>query len=337
MYPVKEPPQDKARTELTESMETFSVAVPGSMTTVQDLGRVGYQWLGMPLSGALDAYAFSMGNVLLGQDRNVAGLEISFLGPKLDVLQDTEVVFTGADVHPQVNQRRIPMWTVVSVREGDRLSCRVPVAGCRSYLGVRGGIDVPEIMGSRSTNVRLKLGGLQGRPLIAGDRICSFRSGKRRDGATLPDEFIPEYGSKAEVRVILGPQEDYFHKGVIRTFLNSTYKLTPDVNREGFRLDGPAVVIGEESPKSIPSEAIPPGGIQIRPNGQPLIIMNDLSGGGYVKIATVISTDLPKIVQLRPGDTITFKAVKLEEAHFLYRKAEEEIRQLQISQANKSP
>lgn len=300
---------------------------------VQDRGRFGHQWLGMPASGALDPYAYQMGNVLLGQDRNKAALEITFLGPKLEALHDTEIVITGADVRPKLSGMRIPMWTVVRVREGDVISFHPPRVGCRSYLCVRGGIDVPKVMDSRSTNLRLRMGGLNGRPLVAGDRLRTVRSKRAcvvAQGKTLPETFIPTYGPKVVARVILGPQDDFFDEEIgLKTFLESEYQLSPDVNREGFRLIGPAISIREDLPKSIPSEAFPPGGIQVRPNGQPLIVMNDLGGGGYVKIAHVITSDLPKIAQLAPGNKMSFEAIALPEAHRIYMAQEQIFKRLQ--------
>ena len=302
-----------------KSFDAFFVHKPGAMTTVQDQGRKLHQWLGMPVSGVLDQYAYRLGNMLLGQGEGAACIEITLFGPELEVLQTTEISITGADVSPKLNGEDIPMWTMLSVTKGDVLSFSTPHAGCRAYLCAKGGIAVNKVLGSRSTNLRLKIGGYEGRQLMAGDLIRTFQNKNKvvaKRGAALPKEFIPNYGSKAVVRVILGPQDNYFAQGDgQKTFLESVYQISPESNREGFRLIGPAIKIREDMPKSIPSEAFPTGGIQVRPNGLPLVMMNDLGGGGYAKIAVIITVDLPKIVQLVPGDTVVFRAVSLNEAH----------------------
>ena len=288
------------------------------MTTVQDMGRFSYRWMGMPVSGALDPYAYRIGNLLLLQDENLACLEMTYMGPRLKVLSDTRIAVTGADVIPKRNGRSFPMWTAVKLLAGDDISFGPARSGCRAYLCIRGGIDVPEIMGSRSTNVRLKLGGFQGRTLRSGDRIVALPPGDGQDktqDSSLPTGLIPDYPSSVEARVVLGPQREYFDRGGVGIFLESSYQVTPEANREGIRLEGPSVDIRKGRKKSIPSEACPPGGVQIRPNGKPIILLNDLGGGGYAKIATILSCDLPGIAQLKPGDRIHFKKITLPEAH----------------------
>jgi biotin-dependent carboxylase-like uncharacterized protein len=308
--------------ESREGSAIFSVLQPGLMTTVQDRGRFGYQWMGMPVSGALDQWAHRAGNILLGQDENEPSLEMTYMGLNLQVLSDNQIVVTGADVTPKINGSPFPLWTVTTVHKGDVLSMGKARSGCRAYLCVKGGIDVPLIMGSRSTFLRLKIGGVQGRALLAGDRLSSRIVQDRiilPEGKSCPNGYIPTYASPTMVRVILGPQKDYFDKKEgLKIFLESSYQLTADSNREGFRLEGPLVVIKENKKKSIPSEACPPGAIQIRPNGKPIILLNDLGGGGYAKIGHIISTDLPQVAQLKPGDTIKFTLIALPEAHRLY-------------------
>ena len=305
--------------KILDSFETFLVLKPGALTTVQDQGRKFHQWMGMPVSGVLDHYAYRLGNMLLGQGEDSACLEVTFFGPELEVLHPTEIVITGADVSPILNGKHIPMWTMIPVKRGDILSFSLPQSGCRAYMCVKGGIAVNKVMGSRSTNLRLKIGGYEGRKLIEGDRLRTYQSKKKsaiKQDFTLPNEFIPKYGTKEVVRVIPGPQYNYFAQDDgFKTFFESEYQISPESNREGFRLTGPSIAIREDMPKSIPSEAFPPGGIQVRPNGQPLVMMNDLGGGGYAKIAVIISIDLPKIVQLEPGNTVIFESVTLQEAH----------------------
>ena len=318
--------------KVVDSFEAFLVRQPGSMTTVQDQGRHFHQWLGMPVSGVLDHYAYRLGNMLLGQKEDSACLEITFFGPELEVLNSTDIAITGADVSPKLNGNSFPMWTMISVQPGDILSFSTPQSGCRAYMCVNGGIAVNKVMGSRSTNVRLNIGGYEGRRLMAGDRLRIYQSIKKssvKRGIKLPKELIPRYGSKAVARVVLGPQCNYFAENDgLKTFLESEFQISPESNREGFRLIGPDIKIRDDMPESIPSEAFPPGGIQVRPNGQPLVMMNDLGGGGYAKIAVIISIDLPKIVQLVPGNTVMFKSVKLHEAHQLIKEEHNRLNRL---------
>jgi len=197
---------------------------------------------------------------------------------------------------------------------------------------VFGGFDVPEVMGSRSTFLRLKIGGFCGRPLAAGDIVYTLSVTNRfekKEGRSLPKDLIPEYRSPATVRAILGPQDNYFDENVgLKTFLELKYKVSSESNREGIRLIGPPIEIKKGMPKSIPSEAFPRGGIQVIPGGQLIIILNDSIGGGYAKIAHIISSDLPKVVQLLPGNEIQFKPITLSPAHQIIREKEEEFKRL---------
>ena len=300
------------------SKETFLVIRPGLLSTIQDRGRFGSQWMGFPASGALDDFSFRAGNRLLAQGEDSACLEITMLGPKLKILEDVSVVLTGADFFPEVNGRRVPMWTVLDLCKDDLLSMTRARQGCRSYLCVEGGFDVPLVMGSRSTNVRLGLGGFQGRPLKKGDLLLvSPPPGRKTNsgGNALDKRRIPVYTSEVELRVVMGPHDCYFPVEGLKTFLHSEYRVSLDSNREGMRLTGPPVTFRDGKPQSIPSEASPPGGIQIRPNGEPLILMNDLSGGGYARIGHIISSDLSKTAQLAPGGIIRFKAIDVSKAH----------------------
>jgi biotin-dependent carboxylase-like uncharacterized protein len=323
------PSQGTSNHDAPSGIEVFLVQEAGVMTTVQDVRRFSYRWMGMPVSGTLDPYAYRIGNLLLLQDENLACLETTYMGPRLEVLSDIRIAVTGADVIPKRNGKPFPMWTAVNLLPGDDVSFGPARSGCRAYLCVMGGIDVPEIMGSRSTNVRLKLGGLEGRTLRSGDRIIALSPGDgqyKTQDRSLPADLIPDYPSSVEARVVLGPQREYFDRRGMGTFLGSSYQVTPEANREGIRLEGPSVDIKKGRKKSIPSEACPPGGVQIRPNGKPIILLNDLGGGGYAKIATVLSCDLPKVAQLKPGDEVTFRSIVFQEAHRILREEEERLK-----------
>lgn len=303
----------------------FEVLKLGLLTTIQDRGRFYNQWMGMPISGALDSFSYRIGNLLVGNEENLASLEMTVLGPSLRLLQDTWIAITGANLSPIRNGSPIPMWTSIKVQQGDVISFGSLKEGCRGYLSVRGGISVPLVMGSRSTNLRLKLGGKEGRALQTGDLIESesFEDGNKFRERTLPPEMTPRYPSELTLRVILGPQTRYFERDIgIKTFLQSQYIVTAHADRMGYRLEGPIISFKHGVPKSIPSEASTPGGVQIPEGGKPIILLVEQNGGGYVKIATVISSDMDKLAQSKPGDKIRFQKISVAEAHLILRQRE---------------
>ncbi|MDD5220198.1 MAG: biotin-dependent carboxyltransferase family protein [Candidatus Bipolaricaulis sp.] len=303
---------------------SIEVLDPGLLTTVQDLGRAGYERHGIPPAGAADPYALRLGNLLLGNDEGEAGLEVTLLGPTLRFEEDCWIAITGADLGARVNGVEAPVWETVPVGAGDRLSFGTPKKGVRAYLTVAGGVDVPRVLSSRSTYLRAKLGGLDGRALKAGDRV-GIRAASARH-RRLPAEFVPAYGS-APLRVILGPQEGRFTREGIHTFLSSTYQVRPDSDRMGVRLQGPRIDhVGEAD---IISEPVCTGAIQAPASGQPIVLLVDRqTTGGYAKIGAVISADLPRLGQAMPGDRLTFAACSLEEAHGLLREREAGVSEL---------
>ncbi len=289
-------------------MKVFEVIQPGFLTTVQDRGRYGYQQYGVPVSGAMDCYALTVANLLAGNDEGEACLEISLLGPRLLVMNDTMIAITGADLSPTLHGRPLCMWQGVEARCGDIISFGQPARGCRSYLAVAGGIDVPQVMGSRSTYVRSGIGGLEGRPLHSGDCIYAGDTRARALSARLSQEYIPEYSAENTLRVILGPQHDRFTEKGIKTFLSCEYTVTVQADRMGCRLEGP--LIEHKAGADIVSDGIPPGAVQVPADGLPIIMLADRqTTGGYTKIATVITVDLPRLAQAQPGDRIRFVAI----------------------------
>lgn len=311
-------------------MGTIEVIESGIFTTVQDKGRYGYQRYGVPVSGALDQFAIRVGNLLVGNDENDAGLEIAFLGPRLRFLHDSIIAITGGDLGPMVNEAPVPAWEPIAMSRDSILSFKGPHDGIRSYLCVEGGINVPLVLGSRSTFTRSQLGGFEGRPLLPGDKIpvadtahATARVGARK----LAPDKIPHYGKDHILRVIMGPQDDAFARAGIETFLSSSFTVTPMFDRMGYRLEGP--VIEHKQGADIVSDGTPIGSVQVAGNGLPIVLLADCgTTGGYTKIATVISVDLPKIGQAQPGDTVTFRAISLQEAHRALREQEELIQSL---------
>jgi len=299
-------------------MDVFSILTPGAYTTVQDYGRYGYQQVGIPVSGALDSFAFRVANMLIGNSVNCAVLEITVMGPRIEILSEVDIAITGAEMGMTLNDRPIECWRSFRVKPGDIIGVNQVKSGCRAYLAVTGGIDVPEVMGSRSTYVGGNIGGYYGRSLKQGDII------KRGKGLLLNQErylspaVIPQYSSNIVIRAVPGPQDDFFDEG-LKTLYKSEFMVTAKADRMGYRLQGTVIKHKKEMPKSIISEPSVPGGVQIPADGQPIILLIEQTVGGYTKIATVISTDLCRIAQATPGDTIHFEQVTLETAHSLYR------------------
>lgn len=311
-------------------MEVFEVIQPGPLTTVQDLGRFGYQQFGVPTSGALDNYAFRIGNILVGNDENSASLEITLFGCRLRALQDTKVAITGADMAAIVNGEPAPAWESLAVKSGDVLAFPRLKGGCRAYLAVSGGIDVTLVMKSASTYTKAGIGGLGGRPLRPGDIVKAKAGAISKAGAHLPARYIPAYENQITLRVVPGPQDDCFTKEGIHTLFNSEYIVSAQADRMGYRLEGPPVKHREGA--DIISDGIPLGAVQVPGDGLPIILLADRqTTGGYTKIATVISADITRIAQAKPGDRVKFQRVTSGQAVALLRKYEQRIEMIKAS------
>ncbi|MBU8907547.1 biotin-dependent carboxyltransferase family protein [Desertibacillus haloalkaliphilus] len=295
--------------------EVCEVQSPGLLTTVQDLGRFGYQQYGIVTAGAMDSYALQVGNLLVGNEREEAGLEVTVMGPKLNWLTDAVIAITGANLSPMIDGREVPMWKSIWVRKGQRLSFGKPVDGARAYVTIAGGVDVPEVVSSKSTYLKASLGGFFGRELQRGDIISRTSPTVEINhvGKTIHSDLVPKYAETEAIRVILGPDEASFSRDGLDTFLGSTYTVSPQADRMGYRLSGPKIdhVVGAD----LLSDAIVPGTIQVPANGQPIVLLADRqTTGGYTRIATVISVDLPYISQLLPGQQVRFQTVSVEQA-----------------------
>ncbi|MFH1985059.1 MAG: biotin-dependent carboxyltransferase family protein [Pseudomonadota bacterium] len=308
-------------------MNLCTVHVPGAFTTVQDLGRFGYQQMGIPVSGALDAAACRVANLLVGNSETAAVLELTITGPKLAFMAETAVALTGAEMGMFINGSPAASWHAHRLKPGDMLEIRQVTRGCRGYLAVSGGIQVPPVMGSRATYVGGALGGFNGRPLKAGDVLPGSPAPALPPPRGIPKEWIPEHGKDILLRVVPGPQDDFFDAGM-KTLLSSAFMVTPKADRMGYRLQGPEIRRRADAPASIVSEPSMPGGIQIPADNQPIILLVEQTVGGYAKIATVISTDLPRLAQATPGDTVTFEQITLEAAHGRYREQEDRLRKI---------
>ncbi len=302
-------------------MTIMKILKPGVYTTIQDLGRYNYQKSGMTVSGAMDEFSLRVANILVGNREDEACLEATLLGPEIKFQGDALIAVTGANLVPMINNEAMDMWSLVKVSEGDVLSFGTVKSGCRSYIAVAHGIDVPEVMGSKSTYVKGKIGGFQGRLLKADDEIKIGTANGESFAAIIkiPTEFIPLYKKDNTVRVVMGPQDDYFTEEGITTFFNCPYEVTNEADRMGYRLSG--TKISHKAGADIISDGITMGSVQVPGHGAPIIMMADRqTTGGYTKIATVITPDINIVGQLKPGDNIRFKSIDIVEAHKIYKK-----------------
>ncbi len=312
-------------------MQIFRVSEPGAYTTVQDNGRLGYQQFGVPPTGALDKFAYQAANLLVGNSEDAAVLEMTFSGPCMEVLADAEISITGAAMQILINDQPADNWSLLKVRQGDAIKIGMAETGCRAYMAVTGGIDVPLVMESRSCYAGAGIGGHKGRPLAKGDILPRGKGEPCGGFRRVPAEFIPGYSSEIVLRVIPGPQDDFFDSQDdqgMATFFESEFTVTPQANRMGYRLHGPGIFPCENMPKSIISEPNLQGSVQIPEDGHPIILLGEQTVGGYTKIATVISADISKVAQAVPGDKIRFEKVSVETAHELLREQAELIRQM---------
>ena len=306
----------------------MKIIVPGPLSTIQDGGRFGYMSTGFGSGGAMDLYAMEQANILAGNDPKDGVIEMTMLGITAEFTCDTVIALTGADMAPTINGEPIPMYQSVQVYQGDRLAMGAAQSGMRGYLAVSGGFDIKPVMGSLSTNLKVKLGGFQGRKLLAGDQIPLRQPGSLEMLGACKTQPDNQYPDTVVVRVILGPQEDYFTQKGIDTFLGTRYNVSGQSDRMGVRLEG--TPIENKNGVDIISDGIAYGSVQIPASGTPIIMMADRqTTGGYAKIATVITADLYKIAQARPGSGIRFRAVTEKEAVAALKQQRSKLKQLQ--------
>jgi KipI family sensor histidine kinase inhibitor len=279
----------------------------GMFTTIQDTGRRGYRALGVPLSGAADPFALRLVNALVGNAEDAAALEFTLVGPELIFLRDVVIAVGGAE------HDAVPRWRPLAVRAGSTLRLGPARAGCRGYLAIAGGIEVPAVLGSRSTYERAGLGGGSGRAVQDGDVLPVAAVHRRvQDRWRIDERILPEYSSSPVVRVVPGMHGGEFDAaGLTRSF-----RVSPQSDRMGIRLQGGALI--RQSGGELASMPVAPGTIQVPPDGQPIVLLADAQTiGGYPQVAHVATVDLPLVAQLRPGDSVGFRAIPLAEARAL--------------------
>lgn len=286
----------------------------GMFTTVQDAGRQGYQAFGISVAGAMDYTAYRAANILVGNGDSEAVLELTMFGGSYTFTETALAAITGADMEATLDGEPLKPWSSFTVQPGSVLNFGFAQTGCRAYLSVHGGFDVPIVLGSRATHTRSRVGGLQGRILRDGDEI-TFGSVKTTEltNCELPHSLKQSYHTEISVRVILGPQQESFTAAGIATLFNAQYTLTAEADRMGYRLEG--APIEHSGSADIVSDALCQGAIQVPAHGRPIIMMSDRqTTGGYTKIGTVITADLALLAQAKPGDKIRFVATDDETA-----------------------
>ncbi len=303
----------------------MKIITSGPLTTLQDMGREGYMSVGFSGNGAMDCYSMRLANILVGNDEGEGALEMTFMGISAEFDCDAVIAITGADMSPELNGSTIENYRAISVRSGDVLTMKTAKSGMRAYLAVAGGFDIEKKMGSLSTNLKCKLGGFEGRKLAAGDELPLKRSTRLISDRIIQKRSV--FSDSVTVRVILGPQDDYFTDNGIKTFFSKEYTVLEKSDRMGVRLGGDR--IENKNGVDIISDGIAMGSVQIPASGEPIIMMADRqTTGGYAKIATVISADLMLIAQARPGTKISFKLVKEREAVSILKKQKDELNSL---------
>ncbi len=303
----------------------IEVLKPGLATSVQDAGREGYYNIGIPLSGALDQYAFRAANLLVGNEEGAAALEITLLGPELAFRQDAIVAVAGADLGPKVNGKPMPLHESFPVKPGDVLSFAFLKAGARAYLAVAGGIDVPVVLGSRSTYGLGAFGGFQGRGLKAGDLLPVGKPGPgARGGRSLAAALQPVLRREVELRVVTGLYYHRITEQSARDFFEDTWTVAPEADRIGYRYRHGRPLKWKErkqpfgagsDPSNIVDAGYPFGSIQVPGGLEPIVLHRDaVSGGGYAMIGTVISADMDVIAQMQPNNKARFVSVDMDQA-----------------------
>lgn len=289
---------------------TVTVLAGGLQTSVQDAGRFGYRHLGVGISGALDTFSLHVGNALVNNPEHIAALEIALQGPRLRFAQATRIAITGADIEARVGGMAIPGWRPVDLPAGCELTLGACRRGARAYLALAGGIRVPDVLGSASTDLRAGFGGLDGRCLIAGDSLTL--------GSAAPVEVSEptiahwwldpqpdlDFSGPAQIRVL--PGRDVVEPA--GQFSIDPFRVSAQSNRQGLRLQGSALTIADARERI--SEPVAPGTVQLPPDGQPIVLLAEAQTiGGYPCIGHVIRADMPRLAQLRPGDSLQFQPV----------------------------
>jgi antagonist of KipI len=322
----------------------IKIIKPGLLTSVQDSGRYGYQKYGVIASGVMDQLSHRIANLLVGNQEDEATLEITLMGPYMEFKKDLLISICGGDLSPTIDGKRVKLWRSVLVREGSKLKFAGAKKGCRAYLAVAGGFDIPIVMDSKSTYLRAEIGGYKGRALQANDelavkdaseesaQIISRLSPHLKEGKFAEMEWSAESlasvpSSNNKVRVIKGRQFDWFTEESRRKLFTESFEVTAQSDRMGYRLQGPSLTLEKE--QEMISEPVSFGSIQVPAEGNPIVLLADRqTTGGYPKIGQIATVDLPIMAQLKPGDKVQFLEVSHDDAQKLILDREKKIQQL---------
>jgi antagonist of KipI len=307
----------------------------GFLTTVQDLGRTGFREFGVSTSGALDCFGLRVANLLVGNDEGAAGLEVTLGGSRLRFQDERIVAWCGGQFDVQIGSESLPPGRVAHLRAGNELKIGRPQFGCRCWLAISGGVDVPVVLGSRSTDLRANFGGIEGRALRDGDIIRLGRwSGSPVPATTIsawtaPHDWASPATRNPVLRFVRGSDWFRFSDLMIQRFTNQEFAVSPDSDRMGVRFDDPE--LKREDNIDLVSEAVAPGTIQVPPGGKPILLLQDCQTiGGYPKISHVITFDLGMAAQLRGGDHVRFSEVSQADAHLLLLQRERDLERFRI-------
>jgi antagonist of KipI len=320
---------------------SIKVLDAGLLTTVQDLGRPGYQKDGVPVGGAMDSFSLRMANLLVGNPEGDAGLEMTIIGPTLRFQEDALIAITGADLSPTINGKLAPMWRPIFIKKNGELQFRPGSGGCRAYLGIAGGVQVPKVMGSRSTYLAAGFGGFSGRAVAVHDDIeigqptplMTFFMEDRSEEPFIPAKWaispkvLPSYSKEIILHLIRGPEYENFTDDALKDLFTKPFKVSPQSNRMGYRLEGP--FLKQKEVGNMLSSPVTIGTVQVPSDGQPIILMADCqTTGGYPRIGHIIQADRKQLAQAKPGDHILFRPMILEKAHQLYFEEERTLRHI---------
>ena len=318
----------------------LEIILGGALTTVQDLGRIGMYRYAISPAGAQDNYSFRIGNILLKNRENAAALEITVIGPKIRLLGDTVIAFTGADISPMVNKVEVELWKTIKVNAGDIISFGQVRSGCRTYLCIAGGVNVPVVFGSRSTGTLNKIGGYKGRKLMKGDIVDTFKSEfslNEIEGRRLPNKYIRRYSNETELRIIAGGYEYRLTEESLSDFFQTVWTVAENSSRVAYYLKGPVFNFkpaiqpfgAGSDPSNVVDIVYPIGSVQIPGGKHPVLLLNDgVTGGGFAIIGTVVKADLDIAAQLKPGDNVLFRSIDILEALQIRRKKENIINEI---------
>lgn len=324
---------------------SLEILEPGLLSTVQDLGRIGHRRHGVVVGGAMDRRSHAVANILVGNDPGAATIEMTLIGATLRFASGTLVALAGGGMRGAIGGETLPVRRPILVPAGAELRFTPTNIGCRTYLALAGGIEVPPVLGSRSTDLRAGLGGLQGRALRAGDtlaagqptalaeRLARVLAAERGDlpfAATVwsaSADLDPSLRQSPHVHALPGLQATEFDRDSLAAFHGERFTLSPRSDRMGYRLEGPALRLSD--PRDLLSEAVTTGTVQVPPEGRPIVLMADAqTTGGYPRIAQVIDADLPVLGQLRPGDALRFEPIGLAGADDRRRRARLDLKRL---------